>query len=132
MTLTIQLKERPVDDDIKRRILAAARATFYVQGFRSVTMDDLAEQLGVSKKTLYAHFPSKAALLEALMLDKFRRVEADLARVTAESSTDFLAGLHQLLACIQQHTEEVQPPFVRKSAPRSRSCSRWSSNAAAR
>ena len=50
---------------------------FLTQGFRSVTMDDLAAELGMSKKTLYAHFPSKKALLEAIVADKFRSVNED-------------------------------------------------------
>jgi len=47
----------------RRRILAGARRHFFANGFRRVTMDDLAAELGMSKKTLYAHFPSKQHLL---------------------------------------------------------------------
>jgi AcrR family transcriptional regulator len=57
-------------------------------------------------------FPSKAALLKAVLLDKFRSIDADLRRITSDCS-DVLAALHQLLACVQRHTEEIQPPFVR-------------------
>jgi AcrR family transcriptional regulator len=95
------------------RIVAAARRHFFAHGFRGVTMDDLAEELGMSKKTLYAHFPSKTALLEALLLEKLRGVEEDLERITRESSTDFPAALHELLACVQRHMAEIQPPFLR-------------------
>lgn len=76
-------------------------------------MDDLARELGMSKKTLYAHFPSKTALLEAVFLDKFHSVEDDLDQIIPGCSSDFLATLHQLLACMQRHTQEIQPPFVR-------------------
>ena len=76
-------------------------------------MDDLAAELGMSKKTLYAEFPSKTELLRAVLLDKFRSVEADLEQIMAQSSANALAGLQQLLACMQRHTEEIQPPFVR-------------------
>jgi len=96
-----------------QRIVTAARRHFFAHGFRGVTMDDLAEELGMSKKTLYASFPSKLDLLRAVLLDKFRSVEADLDRVMSPASKDVLAALHQLLACMQQHTEEIQPPFVR-------------------
>ena len=95
------------------RIIAAARNHFFAHGFRSVTMDDLAEELGMSKKTLYAAFPSKLDLLHAVLLGKFRHVEADLDRVMAAVSTDVLGALHQLLACMQRHAGEIQPPFVR-------------------
>jgi AcrR family transcriptional regulator len=95
------------------RIVSAARRHFFAHGFRSVTMDDLAEELGMSKKTLYASFPSKEALLRVVLLDKFRSVELDLDRIASGSSTDVLESLHQLLACVQHHAEEIQPPFVR-------------------
>jgi AcrR family transcriptional regulator len=106
-------KETALDNRARRRIIAAARASFFAHGFRSVTMDQLAEELAMSKKTLYAHFPSKHALLEALLKEKFVGVEADLERVARESSSDFLAGLEHLLECVQRHTAEVQPPFIR-------------------
>lgn len=96
-----------------QRIVTAARHQFMRHGFRHVTMDDLALELGMSKKTLYACFPSKAALLEAVLLDKFRNVEADLDGITTDCSADVLGALHRLLACMQRHTEEIQPPFVR-------------------
>lgn len=76
-------------------------------------MDDLAEELGMSKKTLYGLFPSKTALLEAMLLDKFRSVEADLDQIISACSSDVLAALRQLLACMQRHTEEIRPSFVR-------------------
>lgn len=102
-----------IDNPAAQRIVAAARNHFFAHGFRSVTMDDLAEDLGMSKKTLYAAFPSKLDLLHAVLLDKFRHVEADLDRVMAAVSTDVLGALHQLLACMQRHAGEIQPPFVR-------------------
>jgi AcrR family transcriptional regulator len=96
-----------------QRIVVAARIHFFAHGFRSVTMDDLADELGMSKKTLYAAFPSKLDLLRAVLLEKFRHVEADLDQVMAGVSTDVLGALHQLLACMQRHAGEIQPPFVR-------------------
>jgi AcrR family transcriptional regulator len=100
------------ENSIAQRIVTAARRHFFAHGFRGVTMDDLAEELGMSKKTLYGSFPSKLDLVRAVLLDKFRSVEADLDHVMS-SSKDVLDALHQLLTCMQQHTEEIQPPFVR-------------------
>src|SRR5262249_22532522 len=96
-----------------QRIVIAARRHFFAHGFRSVTMDDLAEELGMSKKTLYDSFASKTDLLRAVLLDKFRSIETDLERIVSGSSTGVLDSLHQLLACVQRHAEEIQPPFVR-------------------
>jgi AcrR family transcriptional regulator len=95
------------------RIVAGARRHFFAHGFRSVTMDDLAAELGMSKKTLYAHFPSKRGLVEAAVLDKFRELDSELQQITSAGPEEFLDTLHRLLTCIQRHTDEIRPPFVR-------------------
>ena len=56
-------------------------------------MDDLAEELGISKKTLYAHFPGKIDLLDAVLADKFAGVEATLKEVTRAHRHDFPAAI---------------------------------------
>jgi AcrR family transcriptional regulator len=97
----------------RQRIVAAARAHFLSHGFRSVTMDDLARELGISKKTLYMHFPGKFDLLEAVLADKFASVETTLKNVTRAYPRDFPATLHELLAGTQRELDEIKPPFVR-------------------
>src|SRR5437762_8773781 len=101
------------NDSDRQRIVDAARAHFFSHGFRSVTMDDLAKELGISKKTLYAHFPGKVDLLEAVLADKFAGVEAALKEVTRAHPHDFPATLHELLAGTQRELDEIKPPFVR-------------------
>ena len=100
--------------DVNRhRIVDAARAHFFSHGFRSVTMDDLAEELGISKKTLYAYFPGKFDLLEAVLAAKFTDVEATLKEVTRAHPDDFPTTLRELLAGTQRELDEIKPPFVR-------------------
>ncbi len=106
-------QEPSVDQAGVRRVVAVARRQFLAHGFRSVSMDDLAAELGMSKKTLYASFPSKAALLEAVLKDKFRDVEADLGRLANDQAVNVEIALHQFLSCLQRHTAEIQPAFVR-------------------
>ena len=96
-----------------QRLVEAARAHFFRHGFRSVTMDDLADELAISKKTLYAHFPSKIALLEAVLADKFASIGAKLEQITREHPHDFSAALHELLASTQRELDEIKPPFIR-------------------
>src|SRR5436189_4554852 len=101
----------------RQRIVEAARAHFFSHGFRSVTMDDLAEELGISKKTLYAHFPGKIELLEAVLADKFAGVEAKLNGIIHahphEHPHDFPTALRELLANMQRELDEIKPPFIR-------------------
>jgi AcrR family transcriptional regulator len=109
----VQMPDRQLDRTARQRILGAAREQFLAHGFHGVTMDDLALGLGMSKKTLYAHFPSKTTLLKAMLLDKFRCAEEEMEAITSECSADFASGLQRLLACVQRHTEEIRPPFLR-------------------
>jgi AcrR family transcriptional regulator len=105
-------REPSAETAAAQRIVSAARRHFFAHGFRSVTMDDLAEELGMSKKTLYASFAGKTELLRAVLFDKFLSIETDLERI-ASAASDELDSLHQLLACVQRHADEIQPPFVR-------------------
>ena len=56
------------------RILAAADKLFYLQGIRAVGVDAVAEEAGVSKRTLYNHYPSKDALIAAYLTARFRHI----------------------------------------------------------
>jgi AcrR family transcriptional regulator len=98
---------------LSRRVIAAARRHFFAHGFRAITTDDLAAELAISKKTLYLLFPSKEALLEAVVLEKFGSLDAEVARISGNRSLGCVEKLHELLACLQQEMEEIQPPFVR-------------------
>ncbi len=50
---------------MKEKILEKASDMFLTFGFKSVTMDDIAAELGMSKKTIYAHFSTKLKLVQA-------------------------------------------------------------------
>ena len=50
---------------MKEKILHKASEMFLNLGFKSVTMDDIASELGMSKKTIYSHFPTKLKLVQA-------------------------------------------------------------------
>jgi AcrR family transcriptional regulator len=54
------------------RILAAADKLFYSQGIRAIGVDAIAAEAGVSKRTLYNHYPSKDALVAAYLTARFR------------------------------------------------------------
>lgn len=52
--------------ELQERILLKGDELFRKFGIRSITMDDIAKQLGVSKKTIYQHFPDKDELVIAM------------------------------------------------------------------
>jgi AcrR family transcriptional regulator len=98
---------------VARRILANARHHFMAHGFKNVTMDDLAAEIGMSKKTLYAHFPSKAILVKSVLTQKLDEAERTLEKILSEQAGDFIGALHQLAVELQKQTGEAQPVFVR-------------------
>jgi AcrR family transcriptional regulator len=48
---------------MQKKILNTANELFLSLGFKSVTMDDIAHEMGISKKTIYTHFSNKTDLV---------------------------------------------------------------------
>lgn len=63
--------------DIKERIQFRAHELFMQYGIRSVSMDDIANQLGMSKKTLYQNFADKDELVEDVVDTHIRDIQSD-------------------------------------------------------
>lgn len=61
----------PAPQTMKERILATADKLFYLQGIRAIGVDTIAAEIGISKRTLYNHFPSKDALIAAYLERRF-------------------------------------------------------------
>src|ERR1700692_1193748 len=57
--------------EMKERILETADRLFYLQGIRAIGVDTIAAEIGISKRTLYNHFPSKDALISAYLERRF-------------------------------------------------------------
>jgi AcrR family transcriptional regulator len=61
---------------MKQRILETADRLFYGRGIRAVGVDTVAAEIGISKRTLYNHFPSKDALVLAYLERRLRPLPA--------------------------------------------------------
>jgi AcrR family transcriptional regulator len=62
------MSEKPT---MKERILETADKLFYLRGLRAVGVDTIAAEIGISKRTLYNHFPSKDELIAAYLAGRF-------------------------------------------------------------
>src|SRR3954471_3113857 len=58
---------------MSERILETADRLFYLRGIRAVGVDTIAAEIGISKRTLYNHFPSKDELIAAYLARRFTR-----------------------------------------------------------
>lgn len=73
-------------DSVEEHILIEAEKLFMKYGIRSVTMDDIAKHLGISKKTIYAHFNDKNELVTKLFADVLRRDECGMEDCTKDAN----------------------------------------------
>jgi AcrR family transcriptional regulator len=67
------LPEKPT---MSERILETADRLFYLRGIRAVGVDTIAAEIGISKRTLYNHFPSKDELIAAYLSRRFNQPPA--------------------------------------------------------
>jgi AcrR family transcriptional regulator len=64
-------KKRLEKPTMNQRILETADRLFYSRGIRAVGVDTIAAEIGISKRTLYNHFPSKDELIAAYLAGRF-------------------------------------------------------------
>lgn len=105
----------------RARILAAARAHFFAEGFQAITMEDLARELGMSKKTLYRHFTGKEAVLDAVIDTLADEVGHFLGGVHAAAELPVARRLQQIIDGLTSRLAPIQPVFLRslrRHAPR--------------
>jgi AcrR family transcriptional regulator len=86
-------------NDIKERIMTVAAEMFSKHGFSKVTTDDLAQEIGISKRTLYNYFPSKIELLDSVFKTNMDRMHARVDEIVNElnEDSDLLDVLQQLM-----------------------------------
>jgi len=97
--------------DTKDKILKGAEGLFLKYGARSISMDDIARHLSVSKKTLYQHFADKEDIVtqvcQSHMENKWQKFEA--IRKQAANAIDELAMLSVKL---KEDMEEMNPALL--------------------
>lgn len=66
---------------MKDQILDKATDMFLTHGFKSVTMDDIASEMGISKKTIYQHFSNKDTLVKATTINLFEKISCGIDEI---------------------------------------------------
>lgn len=103
----------PVDNATVTRIVRQARAHFFSHGYSQCTMDELAADLGMSKKTLYVHFASKEALMRAVLEDLGREVRASADELFANRQLNFAEKLRGFAEGMAERTARMNPRLLR-------------------
>jgi AcrR family transcriptional regulator len=95
--------------DARARILAKTKEKFSAIGYSKTAMDEIAGELGMSKKTLYKFFPTKLELAEAVVEHIFTEVNRRCDAILASP----LPAIEKLLRIVQMITEQQR--FVTKT-----------------
>jgi len=105
---------------VRDRILLQAKHHLFTLGYSAFTMDKLASELGMSKKTLYVHFPHKDAIIIST-IDKFAagvRTESD--EILLQLQVSFIEKLRGLALTMIERLGHIRPEILRdiqRSAP---------------
>ncbi|MDC7179420.1 TetR/AcrR family transcriptional regulator, partial [Bacteroides cellulosilyticus] len=91
------MKEHPQRLELRERIIDTALNSFATHGIKSITMDDIAAALGISKRTLYEVFSDKETLLMECLLKAQREGDAYVKDVYEKASNvlEVLLKLYQ-------------------------------------
>ena len=97
--------------EIKIKILKGAESLFMKYGVRSISMDDIARHLSVSKKTLYQHFEDKEEIVTSTCQSHIEGVSKEFQQIEhhAENAIEELA---KISLCLKQNTEEMNPTLL--------------------
>lgn len=101
------------DSTTRARIVATARTQLFTYGYSALTMDDLAHELGISKKTLYVHFRGKDALVETILDDFADEVRALADSLFADRAQPFATKFHLLGEALMQRFSKLTPHLLR-------------------
>jgi AcrR family transcriptional regulator len=107
----LSISTDPIARETRGRILRQARSDFFAGGYSQFTMDALAVELGMSKKTLYVHFAGKDEIVAALIDHLAAEIRADADALLrnrelnlAEKLRGFVEGMVERMATLSPRT----------------------------
>jgi AcrR family transcriptional regulator len=97
---------------MKEKILTKAVDMFLNLGFKSVTMDDIANEIGISKKTIYTEYSNKTALIEDCVMQKFCSMSDGIDDIVALGKNP-IEELYEIKKYVLSHlnNEKTSPQY---------------------
>lgn len=95
----------------RERIVQVAHDHFKSRGYRSVTVSDLSNQLGISKKTVYQYFSGKEEIAAAVIEKTMKRITTTVEHSGIQES-DPLKALKQMLERVKDEIIRLGPLFL--------------------
>lgn len=94
--------------EIKERIVRAAQELFMRNGIKSVSMDDIAAHLSMSKKTLYKWFENKDQIVHAAILQHLDQTQGDCNTLVGQSDSA-VAELVKMMSWMKSQFADIHP-----------------------
>lgn len=111
----------PADAEVVvERVLETAAEQYMRLGFSAVTTDETARAAGISKKTLYQHFPSKDDLLRAVVRRYCTRHNESMRDICCDRKRSVISRLRRMMEYLTRAFGELSPALVhdmRRSTP---------------
>lgn len=93
------------------RIIQGGEELFLTAGIKSVTMDDIARHLGMSKKTIYQFFKDKNELVIALVKKKLKEDEDQIADIMSRSA-NVIEEMINMMKCSEDIFSRINPIVI--------------------
>ncbi|GGK13341.1 TetR family transcriptional regulator [Yeosuana aromativorans] len=90
---------------MKNKILTNAAELFLNYGFKSITMDDISNHLGISKKTIYQHFENKTKLVEAVTMHVFENISCGISDICS-SKKNPIEEIFDIKQFVMEHLKD--------------------------
>jgi len=78
-------------------VLQSASELFIAKGYKNLTMDEIADYIGVTKKTLYNHFPGKFELMKEAIEMRLNLILDELQNISEDKNNHFTLKLKKLI-----------------------------------
>ena len=114
MPATLSTLASPPEESATARILATAGRHLFTYGYNALTMDDLAHELGMSKKTLYLHFPGKDAIIGTIIDGIGRTIRAEMEAVLNDPGLSFVQKLRAVIDVVAPRLAQTSPAMLRE------------------
>ncbi|HTF16871.1 MAG TPA: TetR/AcrR family transcriptional regulator [Chryseolinea sp.] len=99
------------DVDIRKKIIRGAENLFTKYGVRSISMDDIARHLSVSKKTLYQHFEDKEDIVTTAVQSHIERIMGEFDAIQS-AAIDAIDELSKISQCLKRTMSEINPSLM--------------------
>jgi AcrR family transcriptional regulator len=93
------------------RIIQGSEELFLTAGIKSITMDDIARHLGMSKKTIYQFFKDKNELVIALVRKKLKEDEDQMAEIISKSG-NVIEEMINMMKCSEEIFSRINPIVI--------------------